>query len=409
MEEQLLKRVKLSIDRFVNWLEGYDEVSWDHQSFFAGPLGGKAKALYYKNPLIGTLAVAPMIFCEAFFPSARRLFWKPQRFPIADAQYAMGFAYLSCLKNDKKLLEKAVHFLNVLRETRSGGYQHYCWGYPFDWQTRNGVVPAGTPLITSVPYGYEAFLSVYQIDRDPKWLDIMHSISEHAMHDIRDFEIVPDEASCSYSPLGEWGVINASAYRAFLLTSASIQFPGERYWKTAERNVNFVLRNQQADGSWYYASDSIRDFIDHFHTCFVLKALGKIEQLTGHSGCRKAIEKGVEYYTKNLLDRKGLPRPFSKAPRIAVYKQELYDYAECINLCVLLRKRFGELDRVLHKVLEDLLGRWQKPDGSFRSRKLIFGWDNVPMHRWAQSQIFRSLSLLLYEEGKKQKEFSLKT
>jgi hypothetical protein len=23
------------------------------------------------------------------------------------------------------------------------------------------------------------------------------------------------------------------------------------------------------------------------------------------------------------------------------------------------------------------------------------GWDNVPMHRWAQSQVFRSLSFLL--------------
>ena len=36
--------------------------------------------------------------------------------------------------------------------------------------------------------------------------------------------------------------------------------------------------------------------------------------------------------------------------------------------------------------------------GAFRSRKLIIGWDNVPMHRWAQSQLFRSLCLLLYNE-----------
>ena len=33
--------------------------------------GQKAKALYYKQPLLGTLAVAPIIFCEAFLPSAR--------------------------------------------------------------------------------------------------------------------------------------------------------------------------------------------------------------------------------------------------------------------------------------------------------------------------------------------------
>lgn len=256
-------------------------------------------------------------------------------------------------------------------------------------------------MITSVPYGYEAFLSVYEIDGNPRWLQVMRSVSEHAMQDIKDFEITPDEASCSYSPRGEGGVINASAYRAFLLTSASIQFSEERYWKIAERNVNFVLRNQQADGSWYYAADGVRDFIDHFHTSFVLKALAKIEKLTGHEGCRKAIEKGVEYYMKNLLDKRGLPKPFAKPPRLTVYKQELYDYAECINLCILLKERFKELDGILKGILQDLLVRWQKPDGSFRSRKLLLGWDNVPMHRWAQSQIFRSLCSLLYEEKRK--------
>jgi hypothetical protein len=76
----------------------------------------------------------------------------------------------------------------------------------------------------------------------------------------------------------------------------------------------------------------------------------------------------------------------------------LYDYAECINLGVLLQGRFPELDRIVRNVFEDLLTRWQKSDGSYRSRKLIFGWDNIPMHRWAQAQIFRSLCFLLNRE-----------
>src|SRR6266480_4757060 len=75
---------------FTKWLDAYGETSWDHQSFFAGPVGGRAKSLYYRNRLLGTAAVAPMIFCEALLPSARRLFHHPVRFPIADAHYAMG-------------------------------------------------------------------------------------------------------------------------------------------------------------------------------------------------------------------------------------------------------------------------------------------------------------------------------
>jgi hypothetical protein len=81
-----------------------------------------------------------------------------------------------------------------------------------------------------------------------------------------------------------------------------------------------------------------------------------------------------------------------------VYRRELYDYAECVNICVLLRDRVPDMRKTLKQVLEDLLNRWVKADGSFRSRELCLGWDNVPMHRWAQSQMFRSLSLLVLNE-----------
>ena len=178
----------------------------------------------------------------------------------------------------------------------------------------------------------------------------MHSIAEHARLEIKDIEISPGKHSCGYGPYDDKGcVVNASAYRAFLLTSASIMFSDDRYMKIAEGNINFVLSAQQLDGSWPYAVDDTRDFVDHFHTCFVLKALTKIEKLTGNEECRKAIEKGVNYYITRLFDEQGLPKPFSKAPRMTVYRNELYDYAECINLGVLLKGRFPELDKRVDK------------------------------------------------------------
>jgi hypothetical protein len=397
MNEAFVEKIVTAISRFVDWLNRYGETSYDHQSFFASDLGRSAKALYYRKPLLGTLAVSPMIFCEAFIPTARKLFWKAQRFPIADAHYAMGFAFLSQALGQEQYYQRTVHFLEVLKETRSPGYDHYCWGYPFNWETRHGTMKEGTPLITTVPYVYEAFRQVYEIDEDPQWRGIMQSIAQHTLQDYQDFGTSPNASTCSYKPGPDnsSGVINASAYRAFLLTMAAVDFSEETYRKVAERNLNFVIESQNADGSWYYATDGERDFVDHFHTCFVLKALAKIEQLTGSFRCRDAIERGVSYYVRNLFDPNGLPMPFSKAPRLTVYRNELYDYAECINVAALLYGRFPELDRILSGVVTDLLARWQKPDGSFRARKLLAGWDNVPMHRWAQSQVFRSLCFFL--------------
>jgi hypothetical protein len=397
MNEAIVEKIGIAIERFIHWLDRYGEISFDHQSFFASDFGRSAKALYYRKPLLGTLAVSPMIFCEAFVPSARTLFWKAQRFPIADAHYAMGFAFLSQALGEEKYYKRAVHFLEVLKQTRSPGYRHYGWGYPFNWETRNGTMVEGTSLITTLPYAYEAFRQVYGIDGDPRWREIMQSTAEHALRDYQDYETSATASSCTYKPGPEnsSGVVNASAYRASLLTMAAADFSEENYRKVAERNLNFVVESQNANGSWYYSTDGQRDFVDHFHTCFVLKALAKIEQLTGSPRCRTAIERGVGYYVKNLFDASGLPAPFSKAPRLTVYRHELYDYAECINVAVLLEGRFPELDRILAGVITDLLARWQKRDGSFRARKLLVGWDNVPMHRWAQSQVFRSLSFLL--------------
>lgn len=396
LDHRSLAAVEAAINRFIDWLSSFGTSSYDHQSYFAGPIGGRAKALYYRRRWLGTLAVAPMILSEAFLPAARRLFGGKLRFPIADAHYAMGFARLAAVTNEARHYDRAVEFLEALVSSRCPGWKHYCWGYPFDWVTRTGVMRKDTPLITTTPYVYEAFEAVYQLDGQQRWLDILQSIAEHAYRDIKDREVSSHSAAAGYNPFDENGVvINASAYRAFLLAAAARRFGRDDYRYTAERNLNFVLEQQRDDGSWFYAADGVRDFVDHFHTCFVLKALAKIESLTGHEGCSRAIENGVDFYARELFDELGLPKPFARAPRLTVYRRELYDYAECLNLGVLLRGRFPLLDERVTTTLEDLLTHWRKPDGSFRSRKLLVGWDNVPMHRWAQSQVFRSLCHLL--------------
>ena len=355
---------------FTAWLDAYGETSWDHQSYYAGPMGGRTKALYYRHKLAGTVAVAPMVFSEAFFPSARRLFHHRMRLPIADAHYAMGFAFLHEATGKPAHLERAVHFLEVLKETRSPGFKEYCWGYPFDWVWRGGVIKAHTPLITTTPYVFEALLQVVEIvkragsqpngppsalrplpfllcprEQREEWRHILESIVRHATTDIKDFKFSESASTCSYTPDDTGGVVNASAYRATMLVSAAKFFGDDKMLKIANGNVNFVLAAQNADGSWPYAKDGVRDFVDHFHTCFVMKALAKIHALTGEQRILDALKRGVNYYLKNLFGDDGMPRPFSKAPRLTVYKCELYDCAECINLCLLLRKDFPQLEQ----------------------------------------------------------------
>ncbi len=391
--------VAVATARYADWLEGYGETSQDHQDFYASKVGRAAKNLYYKSKLAGTAAVVPMVFCEAFAPWMRRFFFPRMRLPISDAHFAMGFAYLHQATGDPEYLKRAVHFLQVLEETRCPAYERHGWGYPFDWQTQGGILAAGTPLITTTPYCYEAFDAVYRIDGNPKWRAVMQSTAEHGLLDYKDVETRPGAATCTYTPYGGEKVVNSSSYRAGMLLQAYETFGDDRYRAAAERNLAFVLDSQNSDGSWPYAMDGKRGFIDHFHTCFVLKGLVKSERVTRDPALTRAIERGVRYYVDHLFDEDGLPKPFSRKPRLTVYKRELYDCAECLNLGMLLRGRFADLDSVVDKTVDDILKHWILPSGAFRSRKLLLGWDNVPMHRWGHSEMFRSLALIFTSES----------
>jgi hypothetical protein len=395
-----VEKVSAALKGFTGWLEGYGEFSRDHQTFFAGTFGGWAKRLYYRQKLLGTAVVAPMIACEAFLPSTRRFFHKPTRFPIADAHYAMGFAFLYEATEEETAWKKCVHFLKELENSCCEGFKEYCWGYPFDWVTRGGIIKAQTPLITSTPYCFEAFLQAYKIEARKEWKLVLESIVRHVCTDIKDFESSPTASTCSYTPYDKGLVVNAAAYRGFMLTSAAKFFGREDLWEIGKRNLNYVLESQNADGSWGYAMDGVRDFVDHFHTCFVMKALAKAHTLTGYKPLLEGLGRGIKYYLNNLFAEDGLPRPFAKAPRLTVYKRELYDCAEAINVCLLLRDRFPQLNGKLEEVVSGMLKEWIKRDGSFRARQLMFGWDNVPMHRWAQSQMFRSLAFYLRAKSK---------
>jgi hypothetical protein len=394
-----INEIQKVLETFTDWLDRFGEVSRDHQSFYAGPIGRRAKSLYYHHKAVGAFAVAPMVLCEALLPSARKLFYHPVRLPIADAHYAMGFAFLYEATGNEFFFQRAAHFLDILQKTRCDGFKEYSWGYPFDWVTRNGVIPAATPLVTTTPYIFEAFLQMEQLQPHIKWHRILESIARHIRSDIKDFRLSETSSTCSYTPYDKVGVVNASAYRAFTLTSAAKFLGDDHFLDIAQRNLNFVLESQNTDGSWPYAMDGKRNFVDHFHTCFVMKALAKIYFLTGDDECLKALARGVDFYLDKLFSENGMPRPFARAPRLTVYRHELYDCAECINLCLLLRNHFPQLENTLETVIAGILKNWVKPDGSFRSRQLMFGWDNVPMHRWGQSQMFRSLAFYLYEAG----------
>ncbi len=402
MKEFTSTELKQSITKFSDWLDNYGELSYDLNDFNSSRVGNMVRKIYYKNKIIGAPLALLTLIQDTFFPSLRKLYAKPHREAIGDAQYALGYLSLYQKTNEQKYLQRAEHFLQVLKDTAVPGYSGMCWGYTYGWQTTDGYWPPKTPVLTVTPYCFWAFKKYYEITKNQDTLDILRSIADFASNDLKKLDL-PNGTHCySYSTIDSRLVINSNGYLAALLLDAYSLFKNEKYKEVADTCIEFILSYQEDDGKWFYEPVGNRDrFVDNFHTCFVLKALYKCYKHTNRKDISEAIHKGYDYYRINLINSDFTPKHFSIQKHNKLRKYEMYDFAEGIKVGVMLKDEIEGSFELAEKLAGFLIRKHQLRDGHFVTRVTSLNTRHkMPFHRWPQSQIFNALSamLLKYEE-----------
>jgi hypothetical protein len=394
--------VSEGIRRFDALLEKTGYESYDPYDIWGTKYGVFSRRVYYEKGKIGLPLIAPILLLEMTFPGLRGMFVRKERFATADGQLTLAYLNLYQTTKDKKFLEKAKGLGEDMLKYSVPGYSGKCWGYPFDWQNNRGLWKKNTPYITCTPYCFEAYLGLYDATGEQRYLDIARSIATFVYTDLKDTPTGPDAAAGSYSPMDETKVVNASAYRAWVLFEADARFNLPAYREKAQRNLNFILQSQQPDGSWLYAVATPGEgFIDHFHTCFVLKKLFKINQRLHSVPVEDAIRKGYGYYRKALFRADGLPKAFALEPRTQIVTLEMYNFAEAITLGALLRDFIPDAFAMAQKLATVLCEKYQLPDGHFVTRVYRGGFRHTfPFLRWPQAQLFYSLTNLLFASQK---------
>ena len=388
------EKVEDSIFRFKTWLENYGELSYDQFDFWGSEIGVKGKSIFLKNKLLGAPIVIPLQILESFFPRTRSLFAKKKRFAIGDAHFVLGFMNLYKYYHDEKYLEIARNILDEILSSATKTDSGIGWGYPYVWVTERMVYPEGTPFITVTPYCFYASIGMYQITDAGEYLTAAKKAAQYAAYDLNETKISDFEIAASYSPIDFGRVINANAYRAAMLLKAYELFNIPEYKEKAEFNINFVINNQNADGSWFYSPESL--FIDNFHTCFVLKNLYKSYLICKDDKILHSVKKGYEYYRKCLSRSDNTPIHFARIRYPKFRKIEMYDYAEGISLGLLLKDDIEGSLEFAQLMAEDLIDKFQLDEGYFVTRITTLGTKNkIPYLRWPQAQLFYALSSLL--------------
>lgn len=379
------------VSRLERWLVREGMASYDSWDLWATSFGGWAKTVFAKNSLLGSFFVGPLLLVDLFFPRARKLFADKRSFPICHAHIGLGYLNLHEVTHDMEYVGKAEALVQPLLAMASPFAKGLGWGMKHDWMTVKGLIPKDTPCHTQTAYAYELFASLHAVTGKALYEDYLAQIASHEANDFPEWQTGETLVS-SYSTLDSRKVVNANSYRMLMLLDAGRRFKKQQYIDKGLATLRYVLSMQQADGSWPYAED--QQFVDTYHTCFVLKNLFKSRNNAGglEGEIDSAIERGFKYYVSHLFDEKGYPVPFAVRPRMVLHKYDSYDLAESIGLLAELDK---EPERLRH-LLAFAAERFQTKEGWFRFRLYwSVPFKGIPYMRYANSAMFLALTKAL--------------
>jgi hypothetical protein len=270
-----------------------------------------------------------------------------------------------------------------LEELSSPGWSGTCWGYDFDWETRDGPVPAGTPTVVATGFVANGLF----LASEALGLEAARALCDSAcafiLEDLQRTAGADASFCWSYSPSDRSRVLNATAKGSRLLAQIYAVTGREELREAAERSLRYVAQHQRDDGSWPYAVDDPRTWSDNFHTGYVLDALAEYGARTGDSQFAEVAERGWRYYRAHFFDDDTIPRYYDNA---------LYpiDATACAQALLTLL-RYGDLETAL-RVAAWTIEHMQKPDGSFAYRIHRRFTNRVQYMRWSTAWMFCGLA-----------------
>lgn len=295
---------------------------------------------------------------------------------------------------DKQDLEKARFFGDWLTKNYSEGYSGYCWGYNFDWQNRTFFLPKNTPTIVNTAFIANAFLDIYRILHQEKYLDIARSSCDFILNNLNITR--ENEAICfSYTPLDKTQVHNANLLAAALLARIYSFTREENLLKFGTKAVKFSVKYQNKDGSWYYGNLVSQRWIDNFHTGFNLVALKEYIDFSESRYFCNALEEGFRYYKENFFLKDGTPKYYHDK----IYPIDIHSVAQSIVTFVKLKDLSGGNINQALKIAQWGIENMQDERGFFYFQKHKYFTNRIPYMRWAEAWMFYALTLLLLSVG----------
>ncbi|SRR5258706_428182 len=303
--------------------------------------------------------------------------------------FAQGYLRLHQTHALPVYYEKMKFCLDWLMQNRSSGFKGFCWGNHFDYQSRGGSIPKGTPTIVWTGLIAHAFVDAYEAMGEERYLDVARSACDFILDELGWMEMNPG-VCLRYYPRATIPIHNSSMIGASLLARVSAVSPNERYREMAERAVQFTVHHQTKEGGWYYGVGEKWAWIDSFHTGYVLEALDIFSRDAGTDKYQEALRRGYDFFVKTFFKVDGTPRYYDHK----TLPIDIQCASQAIQTLISLRALHPESVALAVKVAHWTIVNMQDKSGYFYYRKYPFVTNKTPTLHWGQATMFAALALL---------------
>lgn len=261
------------------------------------------------------------------------------------------------------------------------------FGYNFDWQSRAFFARRGTPAIVPTAFACKALLEAHDAFSDQCYLSSAKEIGEFVVNKLHRRE--EDDGICfSYTPHDATRVFNASLLAAECLASVGASEKNDEYLSLAERAVKYVIQHQRSDGAWTYGEGAHQEWVDNFHTAYVLLSLKRIaaDVPDVSKAANASLERGSVYWQENFFLYDGTPKYYDHS----TYPVDIHSAAVAIGAAAEL----GNID-LANRVSGWTCRNMLDPDGFFYYRIGRVIANETPFMRWGQAWMAYALARLI--------------
>ncbi len=184
-------------------------------------------------------------------------------------------------------------------------------------------------------------------------------------------------------------VYNVNALMVGFISRYKKMFNENKYNEHIQKTIEFLRKGQNADGSWNYSAGTKADFIDGFHTGYVLEGLS-IAKLNGEVFDEVFLEKGVKYFLENFFTKEYLPKYYNNS----LYPIDGQNFAQTLQTLYYMHKVNVTNDKMIDKVFEETDKILWNEEGYYNYMKTKYFTYTTAMDRWVNAPMYLALSYL---------------